>query len=57
MAEPTSPPERSPSSPLGERDFMRLLMGHEPALRAFPRPLLPDWTAVDEVLPEASLIL
>ena len=36
---------------------MRLLMRHEPALRAFSRALLPDWNAVDEVIQEASVTL
>ena len=36
---------------------MRLLMVHEPALRAFARSLLPDWNAVDEAIQEASLTL
>tara|TARA_R110000850_G_scaffold55160_11_gene130743 strand:- start:727 stop:981 length:255 start_codon:yes stop_codon:yes gene_type:complete len=41
--------ERSEHSrtPLNEGDFMRLLMQHEPALRAFARSLLPNWTLVD----------
>ena len=43
--------------PLAEGDFMRLLMRHEPALRAFSRALLPDWNAVDEVIQEASVTL
>ena len=40
-----------------ERDFMRLLMRHEPALRAFARTLMPNWTVVDEVIQEASITL
>lgn len=44
-------------SALSERDFMRLLMQHEPALRAFARSLLPDWNSVDEVIQEASMTL
>lgn len=46
-----------PDGSLGEGDFMRLLMQHEPALRAFARSLLPNWTLVDEVIQEASLTL
>jgi len=42
---------------LSEGDFMRLLMKHEPALRAFSRSLLPDWNLVDEVIQESSLTL
>lgn len=37
--------------------FMRLLMEHEPALRAYSRSLLPNWSLVDEVIQEASLTL
>ena len=36
---------------------MRLLMKHEPALRAFARVLVPDWNTVDEVIQEASVTL
>jgi RNA polymerase sigma-70 factor (ECF subfamily) len=43
--------------PPAEGDFKRLLMLHEPALRAFARSLLPDWSLVDEVIQEASLTL
>lgn len=46
-----------PDRSLGEGDFMRLLMQHEPALRAFARSLLPNWALVDEVIQEASLTL
>jgi RNA polymerase sigma-70 factor (ECF subfamily) len=54
----SSEPEPAPASPsLGEGDFMRLLMKHEPALRAFARVLLPDWNAVDDVIQEASVTL
>jgi len=42
---------------LSEGDFMRLLMQHEPALRAFARVLLPNWSLVDEVIQEASITL
>lgn len=35
--------------------FMRLLLTHEPALRAYARALLPKWEAVDEVIQEASI--
>lgn len=41
----------------GEGDFMRLLMKHEPALRAYSRSMLPGWDMVDEVIQEASLTL
>jgi RNA polymerase sigma-70 factor (ECF subfamily) len=47
----------NPQHELNEGDFMRLLMQHEPALRAFARSLLPNWTLVDEVIQEASLTL
>ena len=36
---------------------MRLLMQHEPALRAFARVMLPNWNLVDEVIQEASITL
>ena len=42
---------------LTESDFMRLLLQHENALRAFARSLLPDWDAVDDVFQDASVIL
>ena len=44
-------------STLTEADFMRLLLQHENALRAFARSLLPDWDAVDDVLQDASVIM
>lgn len=40
-----------------EGDFMRLLMLNEPALRAFARTMLPDWSLVDEAIQEASVTL
>jgi len=55
---PDPPEDRPPTdSRLNEGDFMRLLIRHEPALRAFARSLLPDWHAVDEVIQEASITL
>lgn len=42
---------------LTEADFMRLLLQHENALRAFTRSLLPDWDAVDDVIQDASVII
>jgi RNA polymerase sigma-70 factor (ECF subfamily) len=36
--------------------FVRLLMEHEPRVRAFLRGLLPTWHDVEEVAQEASLI-
>ena len=48
----------SPKPPVhSEGDFMRLLLRHEPALRAYSRSMLPDWNTVDEVIQEASLTL
>jgi RNA polymerase sigma-70 factor (ECF subfamily) len=44
-------------STLTEADFMRLLLRHENALRAFARSLLPDWDAVDGVIQDASVIM
>ena len=42
---------------LSEADYMRLLLQHENALRAFARSLLPNWDAVDDVIQEASVIM
>jgi len=36
--------------------FVRLLLEHEPRVRAFLRGLLPTWQDVDEVTQEASLV-
>lgn len=36
--------------------FVRLLLEHEPRVRAFLRGLLPSWNDVDEVIQESSLI-
>ncbi len=44
-------------STLTEADFMRLLLRHENALRAFARSLLPGWDAVDDVIQDASVIM
>ena len=49
--------ENEDKSTLIEADFMRLLLRHENALRAFARSLLPDWDAVDDVLQDASVIM
>ncbi len=46
-----------PSARVDEGLFMRLLMRHEPALRAYARALLPDWNSVDEVIQEASITM
>ena len=51
-----SSPEPAQNAP-SQGDFMRLLMQHEPALRAYSRALLPDWQSVDEVIQEASVTL
>lgn len=45
------------SAPLNEGLFVRLLMRHEPVLRAYARSLLPTWQMVDEVIQEASVTL
>ena len=50
-------PDNQDKSTLTEADFMRLLLQHENALRAFARSLLPDWGAVDDVLQDASVIM
>ena len=44
-------------SMLNDADFMRLLLRHENALRAFARSLLPGWDAVDDVIQDASVIM
>jgi RNA polymerase sigma-70 factor (ECF subfamily) len=49
--------EEQHNTALNEADFMRLLLQHENALRAFARSLLPDWIAVDDVLQDASVIM
>jgi len=51
------PDSNHPEKNFNEGQFMRLLMQHEPALRAYSRSLLPDWNLVDEVIQEASLTL
>ncbi len=50
-------PDNQDKSTLTEADFMRLLLRHENALRAFARSLLPDWDAVDDVIQDASVIM
>lgn len=42
---------------LTERDFLRLFVKHEPALRAYARTLLPDFHAVDDALQEGSITM
>ena len=42
---------------LMEGDYMRLLLRHENALRAFARSLLPSWDAVDDVIQDASVVM
>jgi RNA polymerase sigma-70 factor (ECF subfamily) len=42
---------------LTEGDYMRLLLRHENALRAFARSLLPSWNAVDDVIQDASVVM
>ena len=49
--------QQDQTASLGEADFMRLLLRHENALRAFARSLLPSWDAVDDVLQDASVIM
>lgn len=56
MSQPSEPPDNIEDR-TSEGDFMRLLMQHEPALRAFARTLLPEWGLVDEVIQEASVTL
>lgn len=49
--------EQDHKTGLNEADFMRLLLRHENALRAFARSLLPGWDAVDDVIQDASVIM
>jgi len=42
---------------LSEPEFLRLLVKHEAALRAYARTIVPDWELVDEALQEASITL
>ena len=49
--------EQDHKTALNEADFMRLLLQHENALRAFARSLLPGWDAVDDVIQDASVIM
>ena len=49
--------EKDKQERLTESDFMRLLLSHENALRAFARSLLPGWDAVDDVIQDASVIM
>jgi RNA polymerase sigma-70 factor (ECF subfamily) len=49
--------EQQHNTALNEADFMRLLLLHENALRAFARSLLPCWDAVDDVIQDASIIM
>ncbi len=49
--------EQDHKATLNEADFMRLLLQHENALRAFARSLLPGWDAVDDVIQDASVIM
>jgi RNA polymerase sigma-70 factor (ECF subfamily) len=51
------PPSEPPENPLTQPDFIRLLIKHEPVLRAYARTLLPDWKSVDDVLQDASVTL
>lgn len=47
----------SNAKPESEAEFLRLLLHHENALRAFARCLLPDWNAVDDVFQDASIVM
>ncbi|MFM1801954.1 MAG: hypothetical protein RJA81_1306 [Planctomycetota bacterium] len=42
---------------LSEAAFLKLLVKHEPSLRAYARSLVPDWNHVDEALQEASVTM
>lgn len=40
-----------------EEELLKLLLRNEPALRAYARILLPDWSMVEEALQEASIAM
>lgn len=44
------------SSSSDYQEFVQLLVSHEARLRSFLRALLPEWSDVDEVLQETSLV-
>ena len=46
-----------PQSSVSEADFVRLFARHELALRNYARLILPDWSAVDDVLQDASITM
>jgi len=52
------PPSPSPAGgpDAGYEAFVRLLVEHEPRLRAYLRGLLPTWPDVEEVMQNASLV-
>ncbi|TWT98859.1 sigma-70 family RNA polymerase sigma factor [Neorhodopirellula pilleata] len=58
------PPDTGETPPIDQgvhprengEDFVRLLIQHEPQVRAFLRSLLPSWNDVDDVIQEASLV-
>lgn len=50
------PKRETQANDLDGEMFVRLLLEHEPQVRAFLRGLLPSWSDVDEVLQEASLV-
>ncbi|MEM8669382.1 MAG: sigma-70 family RNA polymerase sigma factor [Planctomycetota bacterium] len=52
--------EPDPAEPLhsvSESQFVRLFARHELALRNYARLILPDWSAVDDVLQDASVTM
>ena len=49
--------ESQPRSAISEADFMRLFARHEMALRNYARLIVPDWTAVDDALQDASVTM
>lgn len=42
---------------LTEPAFLRLLVKHEPVLRAYARVIVPDWNLIDEAIQEASVTM
>ncbi len=54
--EDTSRQPGPPDDPQRYELFVKLLLEHEPSVRAFLRGLLPTWQDVEEVAQEASLV-
>lgn len=51
------PDQSKTANAISEADFIRLFARHELALRNYARLILPDWSAVDDVLQDASITM